>query len=292
MNRESQTKTNPQQGRRTLDLSTPHARLAVPITALLFLGVSSFAQSEGGTGAESVDLAYRLQNPLAFIPRLPIENQFDFGYGSENAMRYALRPRPVIPFSLGDDLSLITRTTFNVVYQEAPEPGSSDKFGLGDTDLELYLSPKYKAAGGWAFGAGPVLRFPTATDELLGGEKWGAGPGAAVLRQSGRWTYGLFVNHLWDYAGASDRGDLNATFLQPVLSYTTESSTTFGVDTQSTYDWSGENWTVPINLTVSQLVKLGGQAINLTVGGRYYAERPVGGPDWGMQFSVNFIFAK
>jgi hypothetical protein len=152
-----------------MERSPASTALRASVAGLLVVGASAWAQDAGGESA--ADLAYRVQNRLAFIPRLPIENQFDFGYGSEDAMRYALRPRPVIPFSLGDELGLITRTTMNLIYQEAPEAGLDDKFGLGDTDLELYLSPKYKQAGGWIYGAGPMLRFPTATDEALGGEK-------------------------------------------------------------------------------------------------------------------------
>ena len=234
MNNELQDKLNHGETGQVTARAPALTALRTGIAAVLMAGATALAQDGGDESAG--DLAYRVQNRLAFIPRLPIENQFDFGYGSEDAMRYALRPRPVIPFSLGDELGLITRTTMNLIYQEAPEAGLDDKFGLGDTDLELYLSPKYKQAGGWIYGAGPMLRFPTATDEALGGEKWGAGPAVAGLRQSGRWTYGVFLNHLWDYAGVSDRSDLNATYMQPLLSYTTTGATTFGVDTQSTYD--------------------------------------------------------
>ena len=53
-----------------------------------------------------------------------------------------------------------------------------------------------------------------------------------------------------------------------------------------------EQWTVPINLTVSQLLRLASQVISLTLGGRYYAERPTGGPDWGIRFVVTFLFPK
>ena len=43
---------------------------------------------------------------------------------------------------------------------------------------------------------------------------------------------------------------------------------------------------------VQQLVKIGKQPVALTVGGRYYADKPDGGPDWGLRFSVIFLFAK
>ena len=290
MKSEVRTKANPRPTETAAHRAPARTALRTSVALLLAAGTTLHAQDAGE--ASAADLAYRVQNRLAFIPRLPIENQFDFGYGSEDAMRYAFRPRPVVPFSLGENLSLITRTTFNLIYQEAPEAGLDDKFGLGDTDLEMYFSPKYTKAGGWIYGAGPMVRFPTATDDALGGEKWGIGPAAAAMRQSGRWTYGVFMNHLWDFAGEDARADLNATYLQPVLSYTTTGATTFGVDTQATYDWTNEEWTVPINATVSQLVKIGGQPIAFTLGGRYYADSPAGGPEWGFQFSMNLLFAK
>lgn len=85
---------------------------------------------------------------------------------------------------------------------------------------------------------------------------------------------------------------MSSTFLQPFLSYTTATKTAFGINTESTYDWEAEQWTVPINVTVSQLLRLGSQVISLSLGGRYYAERPSGGPDWGIRFMVTFLFPK
>jgi hypothetical protein len=137
-----------------------------------------------------------------------------------------------------------------------------------------------------------VFLYPSATDDALGAEKWGAGPTAVVLRQDSGWTYGMLANQLWSFAGSSSRAEVNATFLQPFVSYTTKTFTTFGLNTESTYDWSNRQWTVPINLTVSQLLKLGTQPIQFQIGGRYYAERPGGGPDWGLRFTVTLLFPK
>ena len=38
---------------------------------------------------------------------------------------------------------------------------------------------------------------------------------------------------------------------------------------------------MPINLAVSQVFKIGEQAMSFQVGGKYYAEAPESGPDWG-----------
>jgi len=141
-------------------------------------------------------------------------------------------------------------------------------------------------------GAGPVFLYPTASDDALGSGKWGAGPTAVVLRQDHGWTYGLLANHVWSFAGDADRPDIGNTFLQPFVSYTTTTHTTFGLNTESTYDWEARQWTVPINLTVSQLLRIGGQPVQFQLGGRYYAERPQGGPDWGLRFTITFLFPK
>ena len=112
-----------------------------------------------------------------------------------------------------------------------------------------------------------------------------------VLQQSKGFTYGMLANHLWSYAGWGDQ-DVSATFLQPFLSYTTKKNTTFGINTETTYDWERSQWTVPLNASVSQLVKVGRQPVQFQVGARYYAEKPDGGPDWGLRFSVTFLFPK
>jgi hypothetical protein len=49
---------------------------------------------------------------------------------------------------------------------------------------------------------------------------------------------------------------------------------------------------VPLNLQVAQLVKFGKMPMQFQVGGRYYAEKPEGGPDWGLRFTVTFLFPK
>jgi len=136
------------------------------------------------------------------------------------------------------------------------------------------------------------MLLPSATDDLLGSEKWGAGPTAVVLKQQNGWTYGALANHIWSFAGDSARSDVSATYLQPFLSYTTKTATTFTLNTESTYDWTNNQWTVPLNFMIQQIVKIGEQPIALTVGARYYADKPDGGPAWGLRFALIFLFPR
>ncbi|MBB4122434.1 hypothetical protein GGR30_002366 [Martelella radicis] len=180
-----------------------------------------------------------------------------------------------------------------VTWQRETAGRSGTQFGLGDTVQSFFLSPKDPSESGITWGAGPVFLYPTATDDLMGLSKWGAGPTAAVLDITGPWTVGILANHIWSFAGDDARRDVNATFLQPFLTYTTESAWSFGLNTETTYDWLADSWAVPVNATVGKLVVLGDQPVNFQVGLRYWAESPAGGPGgFGARFVMNFVFPK
>jgi hypothetical protein len=238
------------------------------------------------------DVAKKLQNPVSNLISVPIENNFDFGGGANgDRYQYRLQVQPVIPVSISENWNLISRTIFSYVDQ-TDALGRSHQSGLGDTTESLFLSPKAPTSNGWIWGAGSVLLLPTATDNRLGAEKWGAGPTFVVLKQANGWTYGALVNQIWSIGGPNARGAVSATFLEPFLNYTTQSFTTFGIQTESTYDWQARQWTVPIIATVSKLVKIGGRPISFLVGARYYPDKAAGGPDWGLRTTVTLLFPK
>jgi hypothetical protein len=240
--------------------------------------------------AQTAELARKLQNPIADLISAPIQNNWDFGIGPADAMRYTANVQPVIPVSLSRDWLLVTRTILPAIYAESPVRGGSDHWGLGDTLQSFFFQPK-AGVGGWMVGAGPALQYPTATDSALGSGKWGAGPTAVAVLQRKGWTFGLLANHVWSYAGWGDN-DVNATFIQPFLHYTTKTHTTRGLTRESTYDWEAEHRTVPINITLSQLLKVGHLPVQFGLGPRFYAERPKGGPDWGFRFTITLLLPK
>jgi len=201
--------------------------------------------------------------------------------------------QPVIPISISDDWNLISRTILPVVYQnDVPSSGVSE-FGLGDTVQSVFFSPKAPTSGGWIWGAGPVFLVPTANDDVLGSEKWGIGPTAVALKQQGPWTYGALANHIESFAGDSGRTNISATFLQPFVAYITPSKTTYGLNTESTYDWDRDQWSVPLNFTVNQLLKLGNQMVQVGGGIRYWPTSPDAGPErWGFRLQFTLLYPK
>lgn len=101
------------------------------------------------------------------------------------------------------------------------------------------------------------------------------------------------ANHIWSVAGESARSNVSSTFLQPFVSYTTPDAWTFALNTESTYDWKAEEWSVPINVTATKLLKVGNQAMSVGGGVRYWADSPRSGPhDWGLRLIVTFLFPK
>jgi hypothetical protein len=263
-------------------------------------GVTEVSVADAGgaapvSQADAAALAKKLQNPIASLISVPFQNNFDWGGGPNgDGFQWVLNIQPVIPISLNDDWSLISRTILPVISQTdvagTSENPSGTQTGLGDTLAAFWFSPKAPGPGGLIWGVGPAFDLPTGTDPLLGSEKWSAGPTAIALKQTGGWTYGALVNHVWSYAGDSGRDDVSETFLEPFVSYTTKTSTTYALDTESAYNWESSQWTVPINLSVSQLVHFGKQPVQFQLGGRVYPEAPDNGPEWGLRFDVTFLF--
>ena len=243
---------------------------------------------------EDADLAKKLSNPVASLISVPIQANYDDNYGAaDQGSVWKINIQPVIPFTLSENWNLISRTILPIIDQDDIPVVGMGESGIGDIVQSLFFSPKTPTAGGLIWGVGPVFLFPSASDEMLGGEKWGAGPTGVVLKQAGPWTYGALVNHIESFAGEDDRADISATFIQPFISFITKTKTTIGLNLESTYDWESEQWSVPINLTVNQLLKVGSQIIQVGGGVRYWADSPDNGPeDWGARIQLTFLFPK
>lgn len=258
-------------------------------SVVLLGGIASIAQAQ-----DADQLAKQLSNPIASLTSVPMQFNYDDGVGQlDDGDRFFLNVQPVIPVSIGEDWNMISRTIVPVVSQNDVFPGAGSQFGLGDTVQSLFFSPKALTASGWTWGLGPALLLPTATDELLGGEKWGAGPTGVALRQTPTgWTYGVLANHIWSFAGDDDRSDISATYLQPFLARSLGKGKTISAALESTYDWENEQWTVPINVGYSKVSRIAKQLVSYQGGVRYYLEGPDSGAQWGLRFTFTLLYPK
>jgi hypothetical protein len=238
------------------------------------------------------ELAKQLSNPVASLISVPLQLNYDDGFG-DDGNKTTLNVQPVVPISISEDWNLISRTIVPIVYQDDIFPGAGSQFGTGDVLQSLFFSPKATTASGWTWGVGPAFLLPTASDDLLGSEKWGAGPTAVVLKQtSGGWTYGALVNHIWSFAGDDDRADISSTFLQPFLAKGLGQGRTISVNFESTYDWKSEQWTAPLNIGYSKVSRIGKQMVSYQGGVRYYVDAPDNGPEWGLRFTLTLLYPK
>lgn len=250
-------------------------------------------EADGSADSEH-GLATKLQNPVADLISVPFQFNWDTGIGpDEDRDKITINVQPVIPFHISEQWNLISRTILPIVYAEGPVEGVEDEFGLGDTTQSFFFSPR-EPIGGWILGVGPAALIPTGTGDLFRTKQVALGPTVVALQQvplgEGTLTFGGLMNHLWKVGGDDDVPDVNATYMQPFISYTLKTGSTFGLDAETTYDWTGEQWTVPINATFSQLVRVGRLPVQFQFGGRYYFDAPKDGPEWGIRCAITLLF--
>jgi hypothetical protein len=248
-----------------------------------------------GAAAQDADqLPQQLANPLAALTSVPLQLNYEYDAGvAGDAERMRLNVQPVVPMDLGEDWNLISRTILPVVSQDELFPGNGAAFGIGDVTQSFFFSPEAPTSRGWIWGVGPALLVPTASDATLGADRCAAGPTAVMLRQtSSGWTYGGLFNHLWSVEDEPEGADISNSLVQLFVSKRIGPGRTVSAVVESTYDWEGEQWTVPLNVSVSQVVRLRRQLVSFQGGIGRYAEGPAVAPEWGLRFTTTLMFPK
>jgi hypothetical protein len=224
---------------------------------------------------------------------VPFENDFYPHTGHDKKDSYVLEMKPVVPFRLSDNWTLITRTIIPVIQEPGLAPGVNGTAGLGDLQESLFLSPA--KAGPVIWGAGPVISFPTATQDVLGTKKLSVGPTVVVLRSQGHWLFGTLVQNLFSVAGPSARADVNQMLMQPFVNYNLRRRWYLTSSPIITANWEvrpGERWVVPVGGGVGRIVHLGKQPVNIYTQMFRNVQRPDGTSSWSARFQMQFLFPK
>jgi len=222
---------------------------------LVFYVLSSVVLAEDRTELEEAlspdkaatteELAKAAQNPVADLISLPLQNNTNFGIGPDDKTQNILNIQPVLPFTLNDNWNLITRTILPVISQPGLLPGQDRTNGLGDTTFAAFFSPKNSAKLIW--GVGPVILIPTATDDALGSDKWGAGASAVFLAMPGKWVVGSLFSNVWSFAGSGSQ-DVNLFTWQYFVNYNMSNGWYLTSAPIITTNWkadSSNRWTIP-----------------------------------------------
>ncbi len=248
------------------------------------------------TKAAAADLAKAVQNPVASLISVPIQNLTDFNIGPYARDRNTvLQFQPVIPARFSENWNLITRVIAPILYQPDFSQQKGGTFGLGDINPTFFLSPAKPGKVIW--GVGPSFLLPTATDDVLGTGKFSMGPSVVALGQPGRWTLGALVNNLFSVGGPSNRADVNSMTLQYFVNYNLKKGYFLTFSPIIIANWNasaGDVWTVPFGGGMGRVMRLGNQPVNVGVQAYYNAMRPdaTPSPTWQLKFRFSLLYPK
>lgn len=250
--------------------------------------------------ADLGEIDRKLNNPLTNLWSLAIQNNLNFNEGDDvsgTQISNNLFLQPFMPIALGEDLSedegvmlgfrpVIPLVTNPVFDGPDPERSTGHDTGLGDMQLLTLVGPN--SQDGVVWGVGATSKWPTASKDTLGSEKYQAGPAGMVFNIGKPWVYGALVQHWWSYAGDDDRDDISRTDLQYTVRYMLPDAWSVGMGPTAVIDWEADSdntLTLPVGLGVTKTVRWGKMPIKLRVEGHYSVVRP---DDYGQQWVLRF----
>jgi hypothetical protein len=260
----------------------------VCLTALAAAGVAQAQEKEPSLD----EIAKELANPNTSVASLTFKTQFRGFEGdlddADEQSSTTLLFQPGLPFKREDGTKIIFRPAVPFFIDQPLYQGGSDwdeETGMGDIsfDLAYALAPE-KDDPGKLVAFGIFSSLPTGDEDLGFGEATTLGPEFLYGKISKELIWGLFPNHQWDISGDVD---VSLTTMQVFYFKFAEGGVTYGTSPIMSYDHEGEEWTVPLNFTVSKTIAVGGRPWK--VGGEinYYVEQPDAfGPEWMLVFSV------
>jgi hypothetical protein len=265
--------------------------LSIILITLFFVNANGQNDQLSSQTNQADELAKQLQNPLASLISVPFQGNYDFGIDPAEGERFLLNIQPVVPMSISEDWNIIGRVILPFVSQNNVFGESGRQTGLGDALITGFFSPKAPTKGGLIWGVGPAFQVPTATDIVLGTEKFSVGPSAVGLKQAGSFTLGLLVNHLWSVAGNDKRADVDNTFFQPFIAKNFKGGYALTFNTELLQDWNRSNANGTINIVASRVMPIGKQLTQFLIGPRI----PYGNAndaDWGIRGGFVLLFPK
>lgn len=269
----------------------------ISIACIIMLGfiyaAPLFAQEEHKPAAnDAAEIAKKLANPIGALISVPFQNNMDLGIGESNGTKNTLNFQPIIPFSLNEKFSLITRYIVPVISQYDVTGEGTQQGGLSDALVSGWISNAV-VKNGFVWGVGAAFLIPTATDDFLGTKKFGVGPTIIVLQQKSGWTYGALVNQIWSVAGDADRSDVNQMYIQPFVTHNWKSGAGLTVNSETTFNWEANSTNAYINIMAGGLTKFGNQLVQLQVGPRIQVASPQGSKSpFGVRTAIIFVFPK
>ena len=263
------------------------------------LGLMLVIHSGQALADDAAEMAKKLQDPLANIKALMTDNDINFKSGTDEDPSYGIQLQPVLAVPFEDaGFNLINRAVIPIMglADGAPKPplvpvpqgsGSSTKWGVSDTTLQFFFSPKSDSSFKW--GLGPMFSLKTRTSDDLAGPGWGAGPVAVLVGGSGSVSGALIAGHMW-----GDENAFSTSIINPQVFYNLPNAWTINYANTISYNWkadsSSDRWTIPLGMGASKTWALsGGHGVEFLLGLYYNVERPEGAAKYQLKWQVNWL---
>lgn len=262
-----------------------HWRVGVLLVGIFpFFARPSAALAEDATGLQK-----QTQNPVADLASIPFQFNFTSGGDLKDRTQSVVNFQPVVPLPVTDHWNVIARPVIPIVNTPTAEGGR--KLGLGDIQPQLFFTPAQPGKIVW--GVGPVLSFPTATNDTVRTGQWGAGPAGVLVIPVGHWVVGLLSNNVWRVGGSHREPKLNVFTLQPFVNLNFSHGWALSYAPLITANWtakSSNTWTVPVGLGIAKVHVIGQQPLNLSL--QYYRNvvYPEGAGANQLRLVISFLF--
>ena len=209
--------------------------------------------------------ARKAADPLGDVKALMTDNTIAFGGGeSEDDITYGFQLQPVYAMPT-DKLNMILRAVVPIIGVEPgvvvppiggePRPADDSMWGLSDTIVQYFFSPKSEGSTKW--GIGPQVSLETHTSDRTAGPGWGGGLAGVIFGGGGPWS--------------------------------------IGYNNSISYNWNVEDssnaLTAPLGLTFGKALVLGsGDYLDLSIGAYPLVARPERAPQWQLKLGLSYFF--
>lgn len=271
------------------------AKRSLPcLLSLLLLGTACTSPVTNSYGADKRALAREARNPISKVTKVGIQNNGNFGVGVKDEVEYVGNVEISLPVALDDDFNVINQFRLPVTHQPEIQRGDGDQNGIGNLEYRSWFSLDNDSGG--ILGFGPVLLFPTNSDDRLGADAYSAGFGVLTMRTPGNWMVGMSGSNVWDIPGSLSDDNVDVMLVDVFLNYLLDDGWYLTATPEITADWKADKddkWTIPIGGGFGRVVEFGSQPANFSLQAFWNAETPeTTGGDWSIVFGVDLLYTK
>jgi len=252
---------------------------------IFFCGLAYAESGYDGRMGQTMDVHIQANNPVADMVAFNVQNYMIGELTKSDRSANQLWLRYAQPFSLADTNWLMRASLPVNTY---PTRLNKDETGIGDFNVLAGLLLDTDEPG-LSLALGPQITLPTASDDVLGSEKWSAGLANVLFDARNnqlQWGYMLTWQH--SFAGDSDRADVNEGMFQPFVFYQLGGGTYLRSAPICRYNFEDETYTIPIGVGVGQVVKKDYMMFNFFIEPQVsIIDDGAGWPEWQIVFAVN-----